>query len=323
MNSLGMAPITRARASALLFGGAALCSITSPGRAQTNATIRIATLPIENAAQVFYAKDMGYFAAAGLDADIQQMLGGPAIAAAIASGAVDIGYSAVDTLATLHDKNIPLAVIAPATEYVSPTTARIAALMLPANSSVHQAKDLSGKVIAVPVLQSLGETAVRVWLDQNGGDSSTIKFVEIPYPAMPVALDTGRIAAAWVVEPFLSVAKKNGRVLSYGFDGISKRFLISAWFTTPKWATDHPDLVSRFAAVMHETAVWANKVPEKSGEILAKYTKVDPAAIRTMARTHFGEQLTAASMQPLIDVAAKYYKFVTFPAQQLIYAPAR
>jgi hypothetical protein len=60
---------------------------------------------------------------------------------------------------------------------------------------------------------------------------------------------------------------------------------------------------------------WANANPGKSGEILAKYTGLDPAGIATMARTRYGNQLTPALTQPLIDVAAKYGKFSTFAAQ--------
>jgi NitT/TauT family transport system substrate-binding protein len=313
--------ITRSRASALLFGGAALCAITSPGRAQTNATIRLAVAPIEAAAEPYYAQDMGFFAKAGLDANIQQMQAVSAIAAAIASNAVDIGWITVDVLAAIHQKNIPLIVIAPAVEYLSAITARTAAIVVPVNSLVHQAKDLNGKIIAVSALHALSETATRAWLDQHGGDSSTIRFVEIPFPAMPAALDAGRVDAASVTEPFISVAEKNGRVLANHFDAIAKHFLIAAWVTTPQWAKDHPELVNRFAAVMHETAAWANKNSTKSGEILAKYTKLDPAVIATMARTHYGE-LTAALMQPMIDVSAKYNGFQTFPAEELIYAPS-
>jgi hypothetical protein len=76
-----------------------------------------------------------------------------------------------------------------------------------------------------------------------------------------------------------------------------------------------------FAAAMRETAVWANTNPPRSGQILAKYTKIDPTVISTMARTHFGEQLSPALTQPLIDVATKYDKFNSFPAQELLYVP--
>jgi NitT/TauT family transport system substrate-binding protein len=313
--------MTRARASAVLFGGASLFLTTAGARAQSAATLRIATLPIESAAEVFYAKDMGFFAKAGFDVDIQTMQTSAAMAAATASNAVDIGYSPVDSLATIHQRKVPVVVIAPANEYISPS--RNAGLALSANSTVRVAKDLNGKIIAVSNLRSLSENAARAWMDRNGGDSSTAKFVEIPFPAMQPALDTGHVDAAWVAEPFISAAAKNGRVIEYGFDAIAPRFLIGAWFTTAQWANDHRDAVARFAAVIHDTAVWANKNQAQSGQIVAKYTKVDPAVLATMTRSHYAEALTPAAMQPLIDVSAKYNGFATFPAQELIYVPGR
>ena len=310
--------MTRARASAVLFGAASLLASTARGRAQTSATLRVATLPIESAAEVFYAKDMGFFAKAGLDVDIQTMQTSASMMAAAASNAIDVGYSPVDSMATIHSKKVPVVVIAPANEYVSPNGN--AGLVLPANSLVHQAKDLNGKTIAVSNLRSLSENAARAWMDRNGGDSTTAKFVEIPFPAMQPALDTGHVDAAWVAEPFLSAAAKSGRMAEFGFDAIAKRFLIGAWFTTAQWAADHRDTVNRFASVIHETAVWANKNQTQSGQIVAKYTKIDPAVLATMTRSRYAESLTPASLQPLIDISAKYNGFTAFPAQELIFA---
>lgn len=311
--------VTRAKALALFFGSTALFSIGSPVRAQNSAAIRIGTFPVENALQSYYANDMGFFSSAGIAADVQLFSGSSAIAAAVSSNAIDIGYSALDVLAALHEKGIPIVVIAAAGEYLSPGTSHDAALVLPLNSAVRQAKDLNGKTIATNSLHSLSDAAPRVWMDQNGGNSSTVKFVEVPFPAMPAALAANRVDAAFVAEPFLGVAVKSGRVLVYGYDSIAKHFLFGAYFTTPQWAKDHPDLVMRFAAAIHKTAAWANVNPVKSGEILAKYTKIDPAVIATMTRARFAEQLTPALMQPLIDVSAKYNGFSVFPAQELIY----
>jgi NitT/TauT family transport system substrate-binding protein len=312
--------MTRARASALLFGGAALCAITSPGRAQTTATIRVASIPIDAAAQVYYAKEMGFFAQAGIDVQIQTLPSG--MADAVAGNAVDVGYVSVDTLVLAHQRKIPFVVIAPASEYISSLTGHIAGLVLPANSSISHAKDLSGKTIAAP-LNTLAEYGTRSWIDDNGGDSSTVKFIDMTFAATPAALSAGRIDGAWETEPFLTVAKEQGRVLGYGFESIGKQFVIGAWFSTSQWAHDHPDLVSHFAAVMRDTAVWANKNHPQSGEILEKYAKIDPTVVATMTRSHYVEKFNVATMQPLIDVASKYNKIAPFPAQDLIYAPSR
>lgn len=317
-----MHSITRRRASALLAAGTLLGAVRSPARAQTPATLRIGVSPIEPAAEVYYAKDMGFFAKAGLDVEIQSMQGSSLIVAAIVGNTIDIGFDTLDTLAAQHVKGIPLVIVAPTHDYVSPATIRTQALVVAANSPIQQAKDLNGKTIAVSTLHSLADLGARVWIDQNGGDSSTVKFTEVPFPAIPGALDAGRVDAAWVVEPFVTVARKNDRVLFYGFDGIAKHFIVGAWVATQQWTNDHPDLVRRFAAVIHDTAVWANKNPQLSGNILAKYVKIDPAIIATMARNHYAEQLTPALMQPLIDAAAKYNAFKAFPAQELMSKPS-
>ena len=314
--------ITRKQASALI-GSALLGAIASPANAQTAPALRVAVSPIEPSAEIYYAKDMGFLAKAGLDADIQSMQGSSLIVAAIVGNTIDIGFDTLDGLAAQHQKGIPLVVIAPTHDYLSPGSLHTQALVVPVSSTMQQPKELNGKTIAVSTLHSLADIGARVLIDQNGGDSSTVKFIEVPFPAMAAALDTGRIDAAWVVEPFITAGKKNGRVLAYGFDGISKHFTVGAWVATRQWANDHPDLVNRFAAVVHDTAVWANKNPDKSGEILAKYVKMDPTLIATMARVHYAEQVTPALMQPLIDASAKYNGIKAFPAQELIYKPSR
>ena len=316
--------MTRAGATALIFGAAAAGVVMTPARAQTDAVIRIATLPIDGASQAYYAQDAGFFAKAGLTVDIQPMLSSSAIAAAVSANAVDIGYGNIDVLAALHSKNVPTIAIASANDYISPLTARTVGLLVPSKSAIQQAAELNGKIVAVGAIRSVAEIASRAWIDQHGGDSSTVKFVEVPIPAMPAALDAGRTDAAFVVEPFLGVAVRTCRVLSYGvYDAVAKRFVLAAWFGAPQWVKDHPAIAKRFAGVMRETAVWANANPALSGATLSKYSKIDPAIIATIARAHFAEQLTPALLQPLIDVAAKYNGFSAFPAQELLNSAAR
>jgi len=309
--------ITRARASALLFGSAALGSIRFAGRAQTSAAIRVGVVPTETAAEAFYAKDMGFFAKAGLNVEIAVIQSASVVTSAVASNAVDIGWSSCVPLAIAHVKQIPFVVIAPASLYTTAT--RNAAIFVAVNSKIREAKDLNGKVFAVTGLGTISEYGPRAWIDRNGGDSSTLKFVELQYSAMPDALAAGRIDAAYLTEPWLAVGRKNAQLLAYPFDAVAKEFLFGTWFTTAQWAQSHPDLVESFSDVMRETATWANNNQAQSAAILAKYTKIDPAVIAGMVRVRFADRLSPAMLQPEIDVAAKYANFSTFPAAQMLY----
>ena len=281
------------------------------------------TSPIENGAQVYYALDMGFFAKAGLDVEIQSVQSGSAIASGVASNATDIGFASLVPLAIAHIKNIPFVLIAAGAVWTQ--SARNSALYVAQNSPIRTGKDFNGKTLSTAGLGTLTEYATRAWVDQHGGDASTVKFVEMGYSTMAGALSAGRIDGALINEPYLETAKQGDRLLGYPYDAVAKEFLIGAWFTTTQWAKDHPDLVDRFAAVMRETAQWANRRENqaKSAEILEKYIKIDPSVLASMVRVHFGEQLVPSAVQAQVDVAAKYAPFPTFPAQEIIYTRAR
>lgn len=281
--------------------------------------LRIGYIPIEAAAEAYYAKDMGFFSKSGLDADIQALVNAPAVVAALAADALDIAYTDTHTLAISHTHNVPVVVIAPAAEYSYPETASITVLVVPAGSEVRQPRDLNGKVIAVASLRGIQETATRLWIDKGGGDSATVRFVEAPFAMMPAALQSGRVDAAAVAEPFVAAARRVGRVLTDPFEGIARRFLLGAWITTPSWAAAHHEIVRRFAAVIRETAGWANGNRAASAQILAKYSKLEPSAIAEMTRTRFAPALTPALIQPIIDAAARYNGFKAYSARELIF----
>jgi NitT/TauT family transport system substrate-binding protein len=310
--------ITRASMLVMASGAAAMGALTGPLRAQTLQPLRIGVLAAESAAEITYAKELGYWAKAGLDVTITTMSNTPSIVAAVVAGALDIGYTTIDSVASIHSHNIPLFVIAPATDYIDPGTVKTAGVLVKPDSPIRTAKDLKGKTIASPALHSLGTTGASAWIDANGGDSSTVSYVEIPFPTQPAALSQGRVDAIFEVEPFFGSAAKTFRVLFEGYSAISKHFLLNLFVTTPGWAKANPDLVNRFVSVIHQTAVWANRNHDQSGAILAKITSIPADTIAGMARSHYAEELTAALMQPGIDASAKYNNFPTFPASDLL-----
>jgi NitT/TauT family transport system substrate-binding protein len=125
-------------------------------------------------------------------------------------------------------------------------------------------------------------------------------------------------------EPQVSAARTTCRALGNPYDAIGDGFMIAGWFASTVWADDHPDLVRRFVTAMREAAVWANRNPDKSLPILAKYTKLDLQVVHGIVRARFGETLVPAALQPAIDVAA-HYKLIdaAYPAQEIIYKPKR
>jgi len=297
-------PAFTRRGLACVLGCLALLSFSAPGRAQTLPVLRLATTPIDTGSQIYYAADEGFFKKAGFDTEITSLNAGAAIAAGISSGSFDFAQVNLISLAQARERGVHFVLVAPAGLYAekSLTSALVVAKAAPFTS----ARDMNGKTIAVNALSSIQQLGVAAWLDKNGGDSTTVKFVEAPIPQMVPSLVAGRIDGALVAQPELDAVEHGSvaRVLGPAYSGVAKVFLISAWVTSAQYAADHPDIVRKFAAVMAETARWANTHSADSAPILQKYTKVEVTP--TMPRVQFAETFNAAQMQPVLDTATKY-----------------
>ena len=321
MKILSCRSVDRRGALSLLGAAAAVPWLRAPAAAQSDMTIRVAYIPFEASAQLFYAQELGLWSKAGLNVQIQPNPFGAAIAAAVASGAVDVGYATVMTLASAHAKKLTFTIIAAANAF--DVSQPPGGMLMSASKDVRKGVDLNGKTIGSPGLNTLGEYGVRAWVDAGGGDSSSLKFVEIPFSEMPAALATGRIDAAFVAEPFVGPAKKVAHTVAVEFDAIANSFLVAGWFTTAEWAKTHARAIALFAQSMRDAADWAQKNPAQCPAILAKYLKVDLAVTAASPRTYFAKTLDPLQLQPGIDLTAKYAKFPTFPASEIIYQPPR
>ncbi len=281
-------------------------------------TIHVGALPAEVSGELFYGVDMGFFKKAGLDVDIQYFNNGGAIAAAVASGALDLGLSDLMSVINAHARGLPFVYAAPG--LLSTLKAPTFGLLVPPNSAVHDAKDFNGKTVAVSGLRNIAQIAASAWIDANGGDSKTVHFIEVPFPSLVPALAQGTIDTSVANEPWMTLATDKGNRLIFMEKGaLAPAFLLSGWVTTRDWVQKNPDALVRFSAAIREIAAWANKNPQASAPILAKYTKIDVAVIERMHRGQFAERFDPGYVQPVIDAAAKYGVIAAgFPAPAII-----
>lgn len=283
--------------------------------------ITVAAIASDISGQAYYAADNGTFKKLGLDAELMPFTNGASISAAVAGGAAQFGYSNVVSLATAHQRGLPFTILAPANLHVhgAPTAGILA---VKKTSPIVHAKDLRGKVVAVIGLNNIAHLATRLWIDKNGGDSSTVRFIELPFSEMSPAVIAGRVDAAAldaVGDPTVGKPDDPLRRLGSTFDAVAPRFAPSVWFSTTDWVAKHGAAAKAFVTAMHETAAWANAHHAESAQILAKHGHFTAAALAGVTRATYGEKLTPDLIQPAIDVAARYGVIsATFPATELI-----
>jgi len=285
------------------------------------AVINLINLPADNSAEVYYAQDLGFFKDAGLDVHISPMTNSGAIIAALAGGGGDIGNSVVGAVSDARGKGIPVLMIAPAGLYdsASPTSA----LVTTKDSPITKAADLTGKVVAVSGIQDLTDFATRAWIDKNGGNSASVKFLELPFPAMAAALLQHRVDAAYIIEPFYTASADTLRILGRAGGSVAPRYQATGWVATESWLASHGDLALRFASAIHRSAVWGNAHHQESAAILLKYLKLDPTIVNKMNRVVYAVSLDPRLLQAPIDTAAKYNGQTPAAANSLIWAPGK
>jgi NitT/TauT family transport system substrate-binding protein len=301
---------------------AVMLALTAAAGAESAAplpTVRVAMPPVDAASQAYYAQAKGFFKKVGLNVEIMPVNGGAAVAGAVAGGAADIGQSNLSSLCSAHERGIPFVAIAGANQFVAKQ--HQSELVVAPNSPIHAAHDLNGKTIGVAGLKNITEIGFDQWMEQNGGDYSSVKILEIPFSSMADAVAAGRIDAVMMTEPELSGAleKKRVRVLAAPLEAIGREFVVGAWFSTSAYAKAHPEIIKAYAAAMAMAADWANRNQSESAKILEASTGVTLGP--NAARVLFANRLDVREMQPVIDASAKFGALKSsFPAAQLIAA---
>jgi NitT/TauT family transport system substrate-binding protein len=285
--------------------------------AQADNVIHVGVSPFEAHGDAYYAFDQGYFKQAGLNIDIQQYQGGSAIVTAIVGGALQIGAGNPLPLAQARQRGINVELIAPGYVYDVNAPTLTDAMVVAVKSPLKKASDFNGKTIAVTGVRGLDQIAAFGWFDQHGGDSTTVKVVEIPQPAMVDAVAAGRVDAAMVSDPFLTDGINTGKVQLFEkvYGSFGKRIFVSSWFASQDWADHNPDIVRKFAAAINDASAWAVKNPEAAAAVLQKYMKVT----FTRAHEYHSRTLDPALIQPILDGAAKYKIIEPMKASDLIW----
>jgi NitT/TauT family transport system substrate-binding protein len=317
-----MADMTRRGAARTILGAlAAPLVLGAPAivRAQDKPTIRIATIPTEIAAAVYYARELGYFAKAGYDVQISPISNGAAVSSAVLAGAIDFGFSNPVSLEIAHDRALPLTIVAGAGlhDAKAPTNG----IMTVAQSSPFRtAKDLAGKTIAVSGIANITALSARAWLDKNGGDAKASKYIEIPLPQMAPDVLSGHVDAATMdAAGNEATANAQFRTLGSTFDAIAPRFLASLWFSSTDFVAKNPAAAKAFATIVRQASVWANANPHDAIAIYAKNSKYTVADLEHALRPIFATSVTPELVQPSIDAAAKYGMIkASFPAKDFI-----
>jgi NitT/TauT family transport system substrate-binding protein len=284
----------------------AALALSAPARAQTLQTLRVLSYPSDAIKQVLYPIQAGIFRNLGVQVELQPMGSGASIFAALVGGAGDFGSGSLFPVFLARGHGIPLRIVAPIAFY--DTDHCDAWLVVRADADIHQARDLNGKVMSGDTPSDIMIYATRVWMDHSGADGKSLRAIALTASETLAALIQGRIDTAVLRPPFLTVAMQSGRVrvIAKPLDVIAPRFLLSCWVSSDDYIAKNPALVKAFVTGLTAGARYVDSHQDETVDMVAQFTKQDPAQVRAGVRTIIAEDITIADVQKPLDFAYKF-----------------
>lgn len=291
---------------------AALAATASmaPARAE-NVKLRFAYLLADSVLPIMAAQKAGKYAEAGIDLELIEVQGGPAVVAALAAGEADIGYAAPVPPINARLNGVNVKMILALAHEVDPDK-KFSWLVATKASGVTKLADIKGKKIAFNANGGLCELTWRDHLMAAGIPFDQVEPVILPFPQQEAALEQGSIDAACTVNPFYSslIANKaiGATVLAEGIIADEKEPVINdVIFATDDYLAANRDTLKTFAGVTDKARrdLLADRAKEEAAAV--EFLGLTPETAKTFHLPILRPEMTisAADVQKLLDAMHK------------------
>jgi NitT/TauT family transport system substrate-binding protein len=300
----------------VLVAATAACSRTDNAGPSTPAAgpdnVSAGVIAIVDVAPIYLGKEKGFFSNRNINLTLTTAQGGAVIIPQVIARQFDFGFSNVVSLLLAQSRQLPVKVVSNGNNSTGSTTNDFGGLFVK-DPAIAGAKDLEGKKVATNTLNNIVDTTTKEIVRKAGGDPSKVSFVELAFPDMAAALDTGKVDAIFVVEPFLAAAKAKGWKQIGTYADVDPKLCVALYFTSLALATSHPDLVQRFGEAMKESLAYADAHPDEVRAVLSTYTQITADAAKGLTLPKWPAEIDTASITKLGDLSIQYGLMTTKP----------
>jgi nitrate/nitrite transport system substrate-binding protein len=253
--------------------GASTSATPTTAFSGTPAKVRLGFIALTDAAPVIMAKELGFFAARGVDASVEKQASWPALRDALLNGQLDAAhclgsmpFSVATSIGGAGSRDLKVAMylnqngqaITLAKEFESVGYGDVKAAGALLNS-----KDAPALAMTFP--GGTHDLWLRYWVKASGADATKLKISPVPPPQMVQNMTVDAIQGYCVGEPWNAVAVQK----DIGFTHLATQDLWEnhpekALVTTGKFATEQRDVLKRVMGAVLEAAKWLDEPVNRS-----------------------------------------------------------
>lgn len=249
-----------------------------------------------------YGVEQGYFEKEGLDVTVDTSAGGAAAIPGLVNGSLQVAGSNVVSVLLASQQGLPLKIVAAGTGVGDDLEQDFSRVMVPADSPIRSPEDLVDANVSVNTLENISEVSIRGSMENLDIDSSAMTFTELGFSDMLPALTRGDVDAAFLIEPFATMAAEKGaRAVLSPYVGLAPNSQIGSYVMTGQLADSDPELVAAFQAGVAATAESVAADEQAFRAALPKIADLDPALVDTIQVPVWTGSVDRASLEKVGD----------------------
>lgn len=265
---------------------------------------KVGYLPIAECLPLYVAKEKGYFEKFGLEVELVSESGGPAVFKGLENDAIDIGFSNVVTLVKQNNLGKDYKSIYGAT-YETETNH---------NHAIFGRKDTTSEIngdskFGVNAWNNIEQLMLLNFLKQNGvalTKDLLTHIVEIPFPQMLSNLKDKNIDFACMVEPSITIAKRDTGELKYFGNHYqpskANKILVATYVAKQSTIKEKREDVNSFIAAMALATKYINENNTESRDFIKKYSRIDEKLLSKISLPEFSNQIDESELSKIIQL---------------------
>jgi NitT/TauT family transport system substrate-binding protein len=297
-------------------GGSSGSGQTGGGSSGGGATIKIGVSPTISSVNILYAAEAGLFKKHGVEVTTTvNTTSGAATFPLLLNG--QLGATVVDPVSPILaiQKGLGLRMVANGNVIASNSEEDYGGIMVKEGSGIESPKELEGKTVAVNSLDSILQLRSEVSIEEDGGDPSQAKFVEVPPPSEVNAVVKGQVDAFSNVEPLLTTGEEEGlTVLTRApkkMAGMPEDVLVIA----AKLAEEQPEAIEGLQAALEEANEALGNEPKLMVKTAEANEEVEPGlATKITLPTFEGGPIEASTLEALQELMVEH-EYIESPVE--------
>lgn len=267
-------------------------------------SLTVGILPIADLAPLYYGIDEGFFEEEGLDVSTEIGQGAAEMVPQVLQGDFQFGFGNYVSLMLARENNVDVQIVSNIVNGAERADRGTNALLVDPDN-IGSLEELPGATVAVTTLDNVGEVNVRTTLIANGLDDD-VEFVEMPFPDMNAAVESGQVDAAWTAEPFVTLGEASGLLnLVDPMYETTPSMPLAGIFADEGWLEDNPEEANAFYRALQRSLAASSDEEAMKGAIV-DHTDTEADQVDSLALANWDPELDETKLHCVAELATIY-----------------